>query len=132
DSGEDSANNGSADLDGDPRKVGPATDIGADEFVPGQAPPPVTITPPAGGTGPVLTTTAQLFPGLRLGAVKFKVKGNKSFIVPITCPSFVTGNCVGTIVFVTASNVVVPKKATAAAKKKKVTIGKVSFSVPHG
>ena len=28
--------------------------------------------------------------------------------------------------------VVVPKKATAAAKKKKLTIGKASFSVPHG
>jgi hypothetical protein len=132
DSGEDSANNGSFDVDGDARKIGPAPDIGADEFVPGQAPPGVNTTAPPPSTALVGTQAlAQAFPGLRLGTVKFKVKGNKSFLVPISCPSFVTGNCAGNIVFVTAGKVVVPK-VTAAAKKKKVTIGKASFSVPKG
>ncbi|MFL5884441.1 MAG: hypothetical protein ACJ77M_05175 [Thermoleophilaceae bacterium] len=135
DSGEDSANNGSFDVDGGPRKVGPAPDIGADEFVPGQGPPGINTTAPPPSTASVLPPNqalGQAFPGLRLGAVTFKVSGNKSFTVPIACPSFVTGNCVGTIVFTTASKVVVPKQATAAAKKKKLKIGKASFSIPHG
>jgi hypothetical protein len=134
DSGEDSANNGNFDVDGDARKIGPAPDIGADEFVPGQAPPGVNTTPPPPSTAPGVAPTqavVQVFPGLRLGALKFKVKNNKTFVVRISCPTFVTGNCVGTITFVTASKVLVPKKLTAAAKKK-VTIGKASFSIPHG
>ena len=135
DSGEDSANNGNFDVDGGARKVGPETDIGADEFVPGQPPPGVNTTPPPPSTATVLPTSqvlGQAFPGLRLGTVKFTAKGNKYILVPIACPSFISGNCVGTILFVTASKVVVPKTASAAAKKKKVKIGKASFSIPHG
>jgi len=131
DSGENSANNGSFDVDGDARKIGPDTDIGADEFVPGQAPPPVNTTAPPPSTATGGSLLQQAFAGLRLTKVKFTAKGNKTIIVPIACPAFVKGNCVGTILFVTASKVVVPKKATAAAKKK-VKIGKASFSVPTG
>jgi hypothetical protein len=135
DSGEDSANNGNFDVDGDPRKIGPETDIGADEFVPGQAPPAVNTTPPPPSTATVLPPTQvlqQAFPGLRLGTSKFNAKGNKFILVPISCPTFITGNCTGKISFVTASKVVVPKKLTAAAKKRKVKLGSASFSIPHG
>jgi hypothetical protein len=133
DSGEDSANNGNFDVDGDPRKVGPAPDIGADEFVPGQAPPAVnTVAPPPGTALAGSNPLTQAFPGLRLSRVTFKASGNKTITVPIACPAFVTGNCVGSIAFKTASKVVVPKKANAAAKKKRVTLGKASFSIPKG
>jgi hypothetical protein len=136
DSGEESANNGNFDVDGDPRKIGPATDIGADEFVPGQAPPGVQTTPPPPSTAPTVTSPNQVivkaFTGLRLVTLKFTAKGNKFILVPIVCPAFVTGNCTGKVTFTTATKVVVPKKATAAAKKKKVKLGSASFSVPHG
>ena len=133
DSGEDSANNGNFDVDGDPRKVGPAPDIGADEFVPGHAPPPVNTTPPPPSTALVGSNPLiQAFPGLRLGKVTFTASGNKTITVPIACPPFVNGSCVGNIVFTTASKVTVPKKANAAAKKKKVKLGSASFTIPKG
>jgi hypothetical protein len=135
DSGEDSTNNGNFDVDGDARKIGPAPDIGADEFVPGQPPPGVNTTPPPPSTAPpTLETQAvlQAFSGLRLGTVKFTAKGNKYILVPISCPAFVTGSCTGKVSFTTASKVLVPKKLTAAARKKKVKLGSASFSVPKG
>jgi hypothetical protein len=46
DAGTAGAGLGSADVDGDPRSVGSAPDIGADEFVPAVTPPPVDTFPP--------------------------------------------------------------------------------------
>jgi Ca2+-binding RTX toxin-like protein len=49
---------GTADLDGDPRTVGAAPDIGADEFVLSPPAPPPVLTPPPTSTPPVTATPA--------------------------------------------------------------------------
>jgi len=130
DAGQDSPDNGSTDPDGNARKIGAAPDIGAYEFVP----PGTTVTPnpPAPPPGGAVGTPVR-FPGLTLALNVLKVKG-KSVLIPISCPAGARGNCTGKITIVTASKVLVPKKATAAAKrkKKKLTLGKASFSVPPG
>jgi len=48
--------------------------------------------------------------------VRFAVRGT-SFVVPVPCPSLVTGRCKGTIVFKTPG---------------KLRIGRASFSIRHG
>ena len=131
DAGQDSADNGSTDPDGNARKLGAAPDIGAYEFVPPGSP-AVTPNPPAPPPGGPPGILLQ-FRGLTFSLNVLKVKG-KVVVIPLACPAGAQGNCAGNLTIVTASKVLVPKKATVAAKrkKKKLTLGKASFSIPPG
>ena len=132
DAGIDDPLNGLTDLDGNPRKLGAAPDIGAFETAgPGN---PTTNPNPTPGTviTPIQLTVGGVTLTLNLPTV-LKVSG-KYVVIPFVCPVGVTGNCTGAIKIVTASKVLVPKKVSAAArrKKKKLTLGNTSFSVPSG
>jgi hypothetical protein len=114
DAGAGSPNAGATDVDGDQRKVGSAPDIGADELVPGQAPPALGLPRPLRARNAPLPLPA--FPGLRLGAALLAVREG-FLLVPISCPVLVKDRCDGTITFKTP---------------RKLRIGRASFSIRHG
>jgi hypothetical protein len=78
------------------------------------------------------TPSQFTFAGVRLTASSLVVRRGRYVVLPIRCPAGVTGNCVGKVKLVTASAVTLPRVGTAAAAKKKVTLGKASFAVRGG
>ena len=115
------------DPDGNPRTVGKAADIGAFEFVPPS---------PAGSPSPgPISLPIPGFAGIDLTSLLLKVKGH-FVLVRIPCPATVVGSCTGTILLQTLKKVGKPRVAVAARKKKpkkkRLTLGKASFSIPSG
>jgi len=72
------------------------------------------------------------FAGVRLTRSSFVVRRGRYVLLPTRCPAGVTGSCVGKVNLVTASAVTLPRVGTAAAAKKKLTLGTASFSVRGG
>jgi hypothetical protein len=92
-----------------------------------------TLVPPQVQPLPVPGAPSQFtFAGVRLTASSFVVRRGRYVLLPIRCPVGVTGNCVGKVKLVTASAVTLPRVGTAAAAKKKLTLGTASFSVRGG
>jgi hypothetical protein len=126
---------GSLDVDGEPRLMGDAIDIGADELRddapdtsidPGPAPP----TGPA--TGP-LRSSPPSGAGRRDGTVTIAVRGKRlklhgrRAVIRLTCPgNEVSGPCGGTVTLKAAA------KLGAGGRRRKLTLGRARFSIAAG
>jgi hypothetical protein len=134
DAGLDDPLNGLTDLDGNPRALGAATDIGAFETA-GPGTPGAGNPNQPGGTPTTPGQTGFVFNGITLQLKSFTLTVNgKTVTFTILCPVGVVGNCTGGITLQTASRVLLRTDATAAKKKKKkkVKLGSATFSIPAG
>jgi hypothetical protein len=91
---------------------------------------PPQAQPPAGGSP--TPTTQSAFAGVRLTATRLAVLRGRYVVLVIRCPAGLSSKCVGKVKLVTASAVTLPRLGTAAAAKKKLTLGSASFSVKSG
>lgn len=97
DAGLDDPVNGAFDVDGDTRRIGTTTDIGADEFVPASTPPttPPPTTPPPTTTPPLTTPPSpQPFAGAQLVSSRLIMAG-RFITLRLRCPAATVGHCAG-------------------------------------
>ena len=119
---------GPLDVDGDPRSVGAAPDIGADEFfIPppaggGQTPPPVG----GGGTGTGGTGMGTSgFAGVKLISTALTLK--RGFVVvKLSCPAGTAGRCIG------VTKLSARRKAAGSRAAATVKLGRARFSIAAG
>lgn len=122
---------GPLDVDGDPRTVGGAPDIGADEFVP-PAPGGGSTPPPAGGGGTGSGSggtggggAGSGFAGVKLISTALTLK--RGFVaVKLSCPAGTAGRCTG------VTKLSARRKRAGSRAARTIGLGRARFSIAAG